>query len=119
VFARQTTASIPPVLTRSCAQRKRKKAWIINTTIFNEAAYQKRGPCGAMRRLIDEFYLNYPGIQTVEHEFYYGVNMADEGTRQAYLERAHRLGKEFPQRGAAPRPPALRRACHSCRPPAW
>ena len=48
-----------------------------------------------MRRLIDEFSLHYPGIKTIEHEYFYAVNMADEKTLQGYLERAYRLGKEF------------------------
>jgi NAD(P)H dehydrogenase (quinone) len=73
---------------------KHKKALIINTTIFNEEAYQD-GLAEAMRRLIDEFTLQYPGIQQVDHVYFYAVNMADEKTRQSYLERAYRLGKEF------------------------
>jgi NAD(P)H dehydrogenase (quinone) len=74
---------------------KHSKALIINTTIFNEDAYQEGGLREAMRRLIDEFCLQYPGIPTVEHEYFHAVNMADEKTLQAYLERAYRLGKEF------------------------
>jgi NAD(P)H dehydrogenase (quinone) len=73
---------------------KHDKALIINTTIFNAEAYQA-GLGEAMKRLIDEFALRYPGIRTVEHEYFYAVNMADEKTRQGYLARAYRLGKEF------------------------
>jgi NAD(P)H dehydrogenase (quinone) len=73
---------------------KHDKALIISTTIFNEAAYQA-GLGEAMRRLIDEFTLHYPGIRTVEHEYFYAVNMADEKTLRGYLERAYLLGKEF------------------------
>jgi len=76
---------------------KHEKALIINTTIFNEKSYQERGLHEAMRRLIDDFCLHYPGIQTVEHAFFYAVNMADKDTLQGYLERAYRLGKEFSQ----------------------
>lgn len=50
-----------------------------------------------MRRLIDDFCLHYLGIQTVEHELFYAVNMADKDTLQGYLERAYRLGKKFSQ----------------------
>jgi NAD(P)H dehydrogenase (quinone) len=71
-----------------------EKALIINTTIFNEEAYQG-GLKEAMTRLIDEFALHYPGIKAVEHEYFHAVNMADEKTRKAYLERAYQLGKEF------------------------
>jgi NAD(P)H dehydrogenase (quinone) len=73
---------------------KHKKALIINTTIFNEEAYQD-GLAEAMRRLIDEFTFQYPGIQQVDHVYFHAVNMADEKTRQSYLERAYCLGKEF------------------------
>lgn len=76
---------------------KHEKALIINTTIFNKKSYQERGLREAMRRLIDEFCLHYPGIQTVEHEFLYAVHMADKATLQGYLEHAYRLGKEFSQ----------------------
>ena len=75
---------------------KHDKALIINTTIFNEEAYQD-GLGEAMKRLIDEFTLHYPGIRTVEHVYFYAVNMADEKTLQSYLERAYLLGKEFAQ----------------------
>lgn len=73
---------------------KHDKALIINTTIFNQQEYQE-GLGEAMKKLIDEFSLHYPGIRRVEHEYFYAVNMADEKTLQAYLDRAYRLGKEF------------------------
>jgi NAD(P)H dehydrogenase (quinone) len=86
-----------------------EKALIVNTTIFNEAAY--RGGLGdAMEKLIDEFALHYPGIKSVEHAYFYAVNMAEEKTLQDYLARAYLLGRQFanprvaaPQAAAAPR----------------
>jgi NAD(P)H dehydrogenase (quinone) len=71
-----------------------KKALIINTTIFNEDAY-RAGLGEAMKKLIDDFALSYPGIQKVEHVYFYAVNGADDATRLGYLERAYSLGKEF------------------------
>jgi NAD(P)H dehydrogenase (quinone) len=71
-----------------------EKALIINTTIFNEEAYND-GLKQAMTKLIDEFALHYPGIKTVEHEYFHAVNMADKKTLQDYLKRAYELGKEF------------------------
>lgn len=62
------------------------------TTIFNQAAYQD-GLGEAMRRVIDDFALHYPGIRTVEHVYLYAVNMADEATLRGYLDRAYLLGK--------------------------
>ncbi len=73
---------------------KHDKALIINTTIFNEEAYQD-GLGAAMKQLIDEFTFHYPGIKKVDHVYFYAVNMADEKTLQGYLERAYQLGKEF------------------------
>lgn len=73
---------------------RHEKALIINPTIFNEEAYGA-GLGEAMRRLIDEFALQYPGIRRVEHVYFYAVNMADEKTLRSYLERAYLLGKEF------------------------
>jgi NAD(P)H dehydrogenase (quinone) len=82
---------------------KHDKALIISTTIFKETAYEA-GLGEAMKKLIDEFTLHYPGIRTVEHEYLYAVNMADEGTLRGYLDRAYLLGKEFT--ASAPRPVA-------------
>jgi NAD(P)H dehydrogenase (quinone) len=73
---------------------KHEKALIINTTIFDRDAYQA-GLGEAMRKLIDEFALHYPGIHKVEHEYFYAVHMADEKKLQGYLARAYQLGKNF------------------------
>lgn len=71
-----------------------KKALILNTTIFDEDAY-RAGLGEAMKKLIDDFALSYPGIQKVEHVYFYAVHGADDATRSRYLERAYSLGKEF------------------------
>jgi len=73
---------------------KHKKALIMNTTIFDERSYEdKLG--AAMKVLIDDFCLRYPGIQNVEHVYFHAVHGADDATRQGYLERAYSLGKTF------------------------
>jgi NAD(P)H dehydrogenase (quinone) len=71
-----------------------QKALIIQTTIFDERAYDA-GLREAMRIVIDEFTLTYPGIRQVEHEYFYAVHGADDDTRRRYLERAYALGLEF------------------------
>ena len=48
-----------------------------------------------MRVVIDEFTLTYPGIKTVEREYFYAVHGADDATRRGYLERAYALGLQF------------------------
>jgi NAD(P)H dehydrogenase (quinone) len=70
------------------------KTLIIQTTIFDERAYQA-GLRDAMTLLMDEFALKYPGIKQVEHVFFYAVHGADEVTRRDYLERAYALGRQF------------------------
>lgn len=71
-----------------------EKALILQTTIFDERAYDT-GLRDAMRTVIDQFTLMYPGIKRVEHQFFYAVHGADDDTRRRYLERAHALGREF------------------------
>jgi NAD(P)H dehydrogenase (quinone) len=71
-----------------------EKALIIQTTIFDKRAYDA-GLRDAMRTVIDEFTLTYPGIKHVEHEYFYAVHGADDATRRGYLERAYGLGRQF------------------------
>jgi NAD(P)H dehydrogenase (quinone) len=71
-----------------------KKALIIQTTIFDERAYDA-GLREAMRMVIDQFTLMFPGIKRVEHEYFYAVHGADDATRHGYLERAYTLGVQF------------------------
>jgi NAD(P)H dehydrogenase (quinone) len=71
-----------------------QKALIIQTTIFNEQAYQA-GIKDAMQKLIDEWGFRYPGIKNVEHVYFYAVHGADQATRRGYLDTAYALGREF------------------------
>ena len=48
-----------------------------------------------MRTVINEFTLTYPGIKSVEREYFYAVHGADDATRQGYLEKAYALGRDF------------------------
>jgi NAD(P)H dehydrogenase (quinone) len=71
-----------------------EKALIIQTTLFNEGAY-KAGLADAMKVLMDDFGFRYPGVQTVEHVYFYAVHSADEATRTSYLKQAYQLGLHF------------------------
>lgn len=71
-----------------------EKALIMQTTIWDEASYDA-GLKAAMKLLVDEYALRYPGIKRVEHEFFHAVNGADDATRRAFLDRAYQLGREF------------------------
>ncbi|MFM2417990.1 MAG: hypothetical protein RL385_2713 [Pseudomonadota bacterium] len=84
-----------------------RKALIINTTIFDERSYDG-GHRDAMKLLIDDYCLRYPGIAEVEHAYFYAVHGASDELRRDYLARAERLGREFlPPDFAAPRRPSL------------
>lgn len=71
-----------------------EKALIIQTTIFDKAAYDA-GLRDAIRVLVDEFAMRYPGIKRVEHEYLYAVHDADSAKLSRYLERAYQLGCQF------------------------
>jgi NAD(P)H dehydrogenase (quinone) len=73
---------------------RHKKALVINTTIWDERAYDA-GLRAAMTTLIDEYTLSYPGIASVEHVYFHAVHGADDATRRDYLERAYALGRDF------------------------
>lgn len=75
-----------------------EKALILQTTIFDERAYDA-GLREAMRTVIDQFTLTYPGIKKVEHEFFYAVHGADDDTRRMYLERAYTPGRHLQVKG--------------------
>lgn len=74
-----------------------KKALIISTTIFDERAYDA-GLRAAMKTVIADYALTYPGVQEVEHEYFYAVHGADDATRARYLQRAYDLGRNFAHR---------------------
>jgi NAD(P)H dehydrogenase (quinone) len=73
---------------------KRRKTLIINTTIFDERAYNA-GLRDAMTKRGDEFCLLYPGIQQVQHEYFYAVHGANAASLEKYLGRAYALAKDF------------------------
>lgn len=73
---------------------RHKKALIMNTTIFDQRSYED-GLSTPIAKLVDDYCLRYPGIDNVQHEYFFAVHGADLATRKAYLERAYRLGRDF------------------------
>jgi NAD(P)H dehydrogenase (quinone) len=73
---------------------RHEKALVISTTLFREQDY-KAGWETPMTRIIDDWGLRYPGIRKVEHAYFYAVPVVDDATRQGYLERAYRLGRDY------------------------
>jgi NAD(P)H dehydrogenase (quinone) len=73
---------------------RHEKALIIQTTIFDQRAYQD-GLAAAMKLLYAEYCLRFPGIKSVEQVLFHAVHGADDATRRGYLDEAYRLGREF------------------------
>jgi NAD(P)H dehydrogenase (quinone) len=71
-----------------------EKALIVQTTLWDERAYDA-GLREAMRKIVDEYTLTYPGIKNVQHELFYAIHGADDDTRRGYLDRARSLGRNF------------------------
>jgi NAD(P)H dehydrogenase (quinone) len=71
-----------------------QKALIITPTLFSEEDYDAdwREP---MRRILDDWGLRYPGVQQVEHIYFYRAAVADPETIRGYLTRARQLGRDF------------------------
>jgi NAD(P)H dehydrogenase (quinone) len=78
-----------------------QKALVISTSLFREDGYKPMLE-RAMAGTVDEWALRYPGVKQVEHVYFYGVPVVDDETRQVYLQRAYRLGKEFTPCEAVP-----------------
>ena len=80
-----------------------RKALIMTPTFFLESDYRDSGCGAAIERLVDDFGFRYPGVEHVEHVYFYAVNAAGEETRREYLQQAYRLGHEF-ESSLAPAP---------------
>ncbi len=86
---------------------KHKKALIMTPTFFRESDYRDSGCGAAIERLVDDFGFRYPGIEAVEHAYFYAVGAVDDATRRNYLQQAYRLGHEFDSNLVSAREPVL------------
>jgi NAD(P)H dehydrogenase (quinone) len=71
-----------------------EKVLVMTSTLFSQEDYET-GWQEAMRRVIDDWSLHYPGVKEVEHVYFYRAAVADQETIDGYLKRAYQLGKEF------------------------
>jgi NAD(P)H dehydrogenase (quinone) len=74
---------------------KQRKALIMTPTFFRESDYRDSGCGAAIERLVDDFGFRYPGIEEVEHVYFYAVGAVGAEKRREYLQQAYRLGHEF------------------------
>ena len=73
---------------------RHRRALIMTSTIFDENAYDD-GIRDAIAKVIDDWGFRYPGIDDVEHVYFYAATAAPPETIHAYLDRAYQLGKDF------------------------
>ena len=82
-----------------------KRVLIMTSTIFDKNAYDA-GIREAIGKVIDDWGFRFPGIQDVEHVYFYAATAASPDTIRRYLDQAYNLGKTFERdtRGAPARP---------------
>ena len=66
----------------------------MTSTIFDQNAYDD-GIRESISKVIDDWGFRYPGIEDVEHVYFYGATAASPEVITSYLEQAYRLGKDF------------------------
>ena len=71
-----------------------KRALIMTSTIFDENAYDA-GIRDAIGKVVDDWGFRFPGIEDVEHVYFYAATAASPDTIRQYLDRAYDLGKTF------------------------
>jgi NAD(P)H dehydrogenase (quinone) len=71
-----------------------QRVLIMTSTIFDKNAYDD-GIRDAITKVIDDWSFRYPGIEDVEHVYFYAATAASPETIHAYLDQAYQLGKDF------------------------
>ena len=71
-----------------------QRALIMTSTIFDERSYDD-GVRDAISKVMDDWAFRYPGIEQVDHVYFYGATTAPPETIEQYLQRAYDLGKTF------------------------
>ncbi|MGZ4691427.1 MAG: NAD(P)H-dependent oxidoreductase [Acidimicrobiia bacterium] len=71
-----------------------QRALIMSSTIFDENAYDD-GIRDAIAKVIDDWGFRYPGIEDVEHVYFYAATAASPETIRRYLDQAYELGRDF------------------------
>jgi NAD(P)H dehydrogenase (quinone) len=71
-----------------------ERVLIMTSTIFDEQTYDA-GIRDAIGTVIDDWGFRFPGIEDVEHVYFYAVPVASPDTISRYLDQAYDLGKNF------------------------
>ncbi|MFZ2176646.1 MAG: NAD(P)H-dependent oxidoreductase [Rhodococcus sp. (in: high G+C Gram-positive bacteria)] len=71
-----------------------RRALIMTSTIFDKNAYDA-GIRDSISKVLDEWTFRYPGIEDVEHVYFYAATAADTGLVKQYLDQAYDLGRHL------------------------
>ena len=71
-----------------------KRVLIMTSTIFDKNAYDA-GIRDAIGKVIDDWGFRFPGIQDVEHVYFYTATSATPELVQRYFQQAYELGRDF------------------------
>jgi NAD(P)H dehydrogenase (quinone) len=82
-----------------------QRALIMTSTIFDQSAYDD-GIRDAITKVMDDWAFRYPGIEDVEHVYFYAATAAPPKTIQRYLDQAYDLGRDFARTHATGAPEA-------------
>jgi NAD(P)H dehydrogenase (quinone) len=80
-------------------------ALILTSTIFDKNAYDD-GIRDAIGKVIDDWAFRFPGIQDVEHVYFYAATSATPELVKQYFQQAHQLGRDFERPAPGPAHPA-------------
>ena len=78
-----------------------KRALIMTSTIFNKDAYDD-GIRDAIGKVMDDWAFRFPGIEDVEHVYFYTATTATPELIQQYLQQAYELGRDFDRSAVVP-----------------
>ena len=76
-----------------------KRVLIMTSTIFDKDAYDA-GIRDAIGKVLDEWSFRYPGIEDVEHVYFYTATAATAELVEQYFRQAYDLGQHFDRRPA-------------------
>ena len=81
-----------------------QRALIMTSTIFDKNAYDD-GIRDAIGKVIDNWSFRFPGIEDVEHVYFYAATSATPELVKRYFEQAYQLGRDFGRPAPGPAHP--------------
>ncbi len=73
---------------------RHKRVLIMTSTIFDERSYDA-GVRDAIGKVLDDWGFRFPGIEDVEHVYFYAATSASPDVVERYFQQAYELGRDF------------------------